>query len=273
LKLNSKKIVNIKLMFTFAFRMKKLVLPIFLFVFTTIANPIFSQRNMIDSAKLVTMLYATYQYQFPGGDLVNLFGSNSNIGGGVTVKIKSNWTLGVEGGYIFGDKVKNENSLFSGITTSDGNIIDGNGVYTEVHVYERGYHFQLSVGKVFPLWYSNPNSGIWVQLGAGFLEHKIRIETPENSAPQLLGDYKKGYDKLSNGLMLAGTVGYLYLGKRKLTNFFIGLEFLQAYTKSRRDYDFNLQAKDTKNYSDFLSGIKVSWIIPIYNRGNSHVYY
>lgn len=43
--------------------------------------------------------------------------------------------------------------------------------------------------------------------GGGFLQHKIRIENRENVAPQILGDYAKGYDYLRNG-----PAGYLYVG-------------------------------------------------------------
>ncbi|MEI8202879.1 MAG: hypothetical protein WCH34_07705 [Bacteroidota bacterium] len=232
----------------------------------------YSQKTLVDSAAFVTLIYATYQYQFPGGDMVNRFGSNSNIGGGVSFKTKSNWIFGLEGGYIFGDVVKGGDHLFSGISTSDGNVIDGNGIFAEIHLYERAYHFQLKAGKVFPILGSNPNSGLLIMAGAGFLEHKIRIENPDNTAPQIKDDYKKGYDKLSNGLMFNETIGYLYMGKRRLTNFFIGLEFMQAFTKSRRSYDFNLMGKDNTNRTDLLSGFRVSWIIPLYDRGQTHYY-
>ncbi len=235
-------------------------------------KPSYSQKTLVDSASFVTLIYATYQYQFPGGDMVNRFGSNSNIGGGVSFKTKSNWIFGLEGGYIFGDVVKNGTSLFSGIATPEGNIIDGNGIFAEIHLYERAYHFQLKAGKVFSVFGSNPNSGLLIQAGVGFLEHKIRIENPDNTAPQIKGDYQKGYDKLSNGLMLDETIGYLYMGKRRLANFFIGFEFMQGFTKSRRDYDFNLQGKDNTSRTDILSGIRISWIIPLYNQGKTHYY-
>ncbi len=260
-------------MFTFVSEMKHFILSILLSSVLMLAEkPAYSQRSLVDSAAFVTLIYATYQYQFPGGDMVNRFGVNSNIGGGISIKNKSNWIFGLEGGYIFGDVVKGGDNLFSGIATSDGNLIDGNGILAEIHLYERGYHFQFKAGKIFPIFGSNPNSGLLIQAGAGFLEHKIRIENPENTAPQIKADYKKGYDKLSNGLLLDETIGYIYMGKRRLTNFFIGFEFMQAFTKSRRDYDFNLQGKDNSSRTDILSGIRVSWIIPLYNRGQTHYY-
>ena len=259
------------LIFTFANEMKKNTLFICCIFISTI-NFTFSQKSLKDSAMFATLIYASYQYQFPGGDLVNRFGSNSNIGGGVSIKFKSNWIISLEGGYIFGDEVKNANNLFSAISTPDGNIIDGNGIFAEIHLYERAYHFHLKAGKIFSIFGSNPNSGLMIQAGLGFIEHKIRIENPENTAPQIKGDYQSGYDKLTNGLLLDESIGYIYLGKRRLTNFFIGFEFMQAFTKSRRDYDFNIQGKDNTNRTDILSGIRFSWIIPLYDRGKTHYY-
>ncbi|HNY07944.1 MAG TPA: hypothetical protein PKL64_07605, partial [Bacteroidales bacterium] len=50
-----------------------------------------SQVSIKDSSIFTTMFYATYSYQFPGGDLVKRFGNNSNIGGGVMFKTRGNW--------------------------------------------------------------------------------------------------------------------------------------------------------------------------------------
>ena len=78
-----------------------------------------------------------------------------------------------------------------------------------------------------------------IMVGGGFLQDKIRIHDGDNTAPQIHGDYKKGYDRLNNGWMLSGTVGYLYLSDSRLINFFIGLEFMQSWTKYRRARNFD----------------------------------
>ena len=51
---------------------------------------------------VIPMIYATYAYQWPGGDLAKRFRGNSSIGGGFMVKTRSNWLIGAEGNYIFG---------------------------------------------------------------------------------------------------------------------------------------------------------------------------
>src|SRR5512133_1284399 len=166
------------------------------------------QVNIKDSAITTPVIYATYSYQFPGGGLSDLFGSNSSIGGGIFVKTSGNWIVGAEGNYLFGGTVKNQDSMLLMISTPEGYVIDANGMYADVILYERGYSFYGYFGKLIPVLSPNPNSGFTILAGLGYLQNKIRVHNPNNTAPQLYGDYKKGYDKLNGGLALTGSVGY-----------------------------------------------------------------
>ena len=47
----------------------------------------YSQTDIKDSAVFATMIYATYAYQVPQGDLAKRFGGNSTIGGGISERI------------------------------------------------------------------------------------------------------------------------------------------------------------------------------------------
>jgi hypothetical protein len=109
-------------------------------------------------------------------------------------------------------------------------------------------------------------------IGAGLLQHKIRIEVQDNNVPQLDGDYRKGYDRLTNGLALTEFVGYLHCGNNRLINFFAGIELTQAFTKSRRDWDFSTMRKDDSNRMDLLFGIKVGWFFPMYKHAATAYY-
>jgi hypothetical protein len=247
----------------------------FFFLLLFFLSSLFSraQVSIRDSSIFIPMVYLTYSYQFPGGDMAKRFGSNSSIGGGVTFKLKSNWMINAEGNFLFGGKVKNADSLLWHISTSDGFIIDANGYYADIVYYERGYDFYGRFGKLFPVLSPNPNSGFVVMAGAGFLQHKIRIKnTAGNDAPQINGDYAKGYDRLSNGFSLTGSVGYMFLSNTRMLNFYLGFEFIQTWTKNRRDFDFDTGMKDTRKYSDQLYGIKACWIIPLYKRTPKEFY-
>ncbi len=227
----------------------------------------FSQVSIKDSSIFVTMVYGTYSFQVPQGDLATRFGGNSTIGGGIMLKSKSNWLFNAEGNYMFGGTVKNSDSLMKGIATSEGFVIDENGYYSSLVFQERGFSIYGKIGKLIPVLSPNPNSGITILAGGGFMQNKIRIHNNDGdiTAP-LKGDYKKGYDRLNNGFGLTGTIGYTYLSNSRLTNFYIGLDFEQMWTSSRRERDFDTGQKDTRKYSTQFYGFRVDWIIPLYKR-------
>ena len=242
----------------------KILLPLlFSFVFSYTG---YSQVSIRDSSIFTSVVYAAYSFQFPGGDLSQRFGGNSSIGGGIMFKTKSNWLIGAEGNYLFGGTVKNSDSLLRNISTPDGFIIDANGYFADVIFYERGYSIYGKFGKLIPVFSHNPNSGITILAGIGYLQNKIRIHNPNNTAPQVYGDYKKGYDKLNSGMAINGSIGYTYMSNNRLLNFYGGFEFIQSWTNSKREYDFELGAKETTSYSSQFYGIKLVWMIPIYKR-------
>jgi hypothetical protein len=232
-----------------------------------------AQVNVKDSSIFTTMVFPVFAVQVPGGDMKDRFGISSAIGPGFMLKTKNNWLLSAETGFMFGSNVKNQQYILENISTSEGWVIDANGTYAEIHMYERGFSAIAGLGKIFPGLGPNPNSGIMLMLKGGYLQHKIRIENTDNAAPQLDGDYKKGYDKLSGGPALSGFVGYMYLGNNRIASFFGGLSFTQAWTKMERFYDFHDMKKDNKVHSDMLYELKIGWIIPFYKRAPQEFYY
>ena len=232
-----------------------------------------AQVSVKDSSLRISMFYPTYGFSMPGGDRADRFGFSHQIGAGYMFKGENNWSISVEGNFIFRDGVKNSGSILSGIATSDGFIIDGAGVFANVMLLERGFVLWAKIGKLFPLARPNPNSGILVQFGGGMLQHKIKIEDPNNTAPQLMGDYKKGYDHLCSGPAISQFIGYQYLGNSRKINFFAGLEFTQAYTVSRRSYYFNEMTVPNEKRFDLLSSIKIGWYLPLYKKTRQSFYY
>lgn len=249
--------------------MKKMICRKTLSLFATLliaSSTLFAQVNIHDSTIFTSLIYATYGYQFPGGDLAKQFGSNSSIGGGFMFKTRHNWMFGVEGNFMFGQSVKNSDSLMKSISTSDGFLIDANGFYADMVYYERGYNFLFRFGKVIPVLSPNPNCGFTILAGAGYIQDKIRIHNPGNTAPQILGDYKKGYDRLNGGVALTGSLGYMFLSNTRLLNFSASLEFMQAWTTPYRERNFDTGLKDTRKLSSQFYTIRVCWMIPLYRR-------
>lgn len=250
--------------------MKKITL---LFISFFLVFQGFSQKyNREDSSFNIFAISATYGYFLPGADLKNRFGNNSTIGPAITFKTKSNWVLGLDWNLIFGNKIR-EDSIFKNIATSSGEIIDGNGYPAIVSLFERGFLTSFKFGKLISINSSNPNSGILLLASVGLMQHKIKIENADNAAYQIKGDYKKGYDRLTNGLSISEYVGYMFYGKNNLINFYSGIEFTQAWTQNRRSYNFDTQSKDPTKRLDMIMGAKIGWMIPFYNRKPSKYYY
>ncbi len=232
----------------------------------------FAQKSVKDSTISFTMLGASFQYQVPGGDMAERFGNNFNAGGFLNYKFSNNLLIGFDGNFLFADRTK-EDGILDSIGTRDGYIIGESGEFAKIYLYERGFQFTLKAGKLFPLFGPNKNSGLLVTAGAGFLQHKIKIDVDKDDVPELSNEYKKGYDRLTNGLALTENISYMHCGNKRLLNFMVGFEFTQAFTQSRRDYNFDTMTKDTKKRTDLLYGFKVGWFFPLYRHAATSYYY
>jgi hypothetical protein len=238
--------------------------------FLVSVNASFAQHNIRDTISF-PMIGATFGYQLPGGDMADRFGNNFNVGGVFLWKLKNNLIFGFAGDFIFGDDVK-ENTILDKYKTPDGNIIDEHGHYATVLLYERGLKFEIRIGKIFPVIGPNKNSGLMANLGLGYMQHKIRIETPESSIPYISGDYSKGYDRFSTGPALTEFIGYMNFSNSRLVNFYAGFEFTQAFTENRRAMNFDTGMKDDNSRRDLLFGIRLGWVFPLYKRSADKYY-
>lgn len=232
----------------------------------------YSQVSVKDSVFSFTFAGVTGGYSQPGGDLADRFGPNFSIGGTVHRKLRSNWLIGIQGDFIFGNEVR-ENGFLDDFRNSQGALISQDGLYGTVLLYERGWRAEMRVGKILPLLGPNDNSGLLMMAGAGFIQHKIRIESQGDNLPYLQGEYTKGYDRLTNGYCLSEFIGYVNFGNRRRVNFFLGMEATQGFTQSRRDFDFDLRAKDDRKRNDLLFGVRAGWIIPLYKKIPNAFYY
>lgn len=247
--------------------MKKLSL---IFFICLLNYQLFSQIN--DSCINVWQVEINYSFQLPSGDMAKRFGVNSTIGAGLTFKTKKNWTYGFEISYLWGNAVK-EDSILRNLTTEYGQIINRDGEYGTIRLSESGFYTGIKVGKIFTFSSQNKNSGIIFNLGGGYLQHKILIENRDNNVPAVVGEYKKGYDRLSSGFALREFIGYQYLSNNRFINFYGGFEFFQSWTRSRRSINFDTMTKDTKLRHDYLFGIRIGWILPIYHQTPDEFYY
>jgi len=237
-----------------------------------LAVTVFGQVSVKDSAVFAPMVRLSYGLQVPYGDLQDRFGLSSTLGGSFIIKNKHNILYGVDGNFLFGNDVK-ETEILDGLKDRQGNITNEVGEITEFILLERGLLITGKVGILIPVIGPNPNSGLLLLGGVGLLQHKIRIEVQNNTAPQIRDDYKKGYDRLTNGLALTQFIGYQHLGNGRLVNFFGGVELIQGFTKNRRSYNFDTQEKDDKARTDLTVGFRVGWMLPLYKRVPREFYF
>ena len=269
--------------------MRKTALTLFMILASVSSLVAQTPRDLSKASIPVTMFQVTYAALFPGLDTKTDFGFSNNVGGSVIYKTEGNWLFTANGNFVFGNKIKGSriDLLGESITTEYGEVIGGGGLPTALAFFQRGFHFQAEVGKLFPL-APNPNSGIFVQVGLGYLRNRIRIDymiEAQNTPYPLIDDYQYGYDRMRGGIALHGEAGYMILSNTRVYNLSVSLEATYARTKPLRDYDFRVFYDENgephimglndknKRFNDLYYGIRVSWMIPTYQRQPDAYYY
>ena len=222
-----------------------------------------------------TFFSPRYSIQTPQADMATRFGVNSSLGLTFGVKKETDFYLGGNANFLFGNNVK-EPSLLKNLLGFSGISVNGDSVFeiigqenrpAVVLIQQRGFNFSGDFGKLFRFKNSDHESGVLVTMGLGFLQHKIRLETQLDEVPQLEGEYIKGYDRLTNGVMLSQNVGWMFLNTRRGGSFYAGIEVIEGFTQSRRSYNFDTKISELgMTRLDILTGIKVAWIVPFYRR-------
>jgi hypothetical protein len=222
-------------------------------------NPGLSAQNI----KRINLLEFKYGFHMPAGDLQERFGSNSDIG--ITfqsVNAGSRLFYGIEGMYLFGNNIKED--VLANLRAYDGSIIGVDGLPGDVNLKERGFYVGANVGKIFPTT-SNANklTGIRAQLGAGLLQHKVRVQDNAKTVPAISDDYLPGYDRLSNGPAIHLGLGYHYQSPFNNFHFHIMGDLYAAQTKSRRAFDYPSGQVPDQKRTDILAGVSIAYVVII----------
>ncbi|MGB3619211.1 MAG: hypothetical protein WBA12_13920, partial [Catalinimonas sp.] len=160
-------------------------------------TPAFGQTDEVQN---VGMIYGTAAINTPSGDLADRFGTMQHAGAGFLYQSRTHWLLGIELNYLFGEQV-NEFPP-SNLVNADGSIVGNDGQYVPINVGVRGLRLPtLHAGRLWPVKFgrANAGSGVFATVGVGYLRHRINYRVPGGGVPQLLGEYRKGYDRLTAG--------------------------------------------------------------------------
>lgn len=253
--------------------LKRFLFTILLFLCFATTSAVFGQVSVKDSTVFAPIIDFSYAYKFPGGDLQDRFGNHSEIGVSFLIKTRTNLLFGVDWNYVFGTTV-HDLSFADGFRDANGFIMGTNGLYSEIFFVERGFTLSAKIGQIFNVWAVNPNSGIMLLGGVGFMQHRIKFEDKFQEVPLLSGDdYYPGYDRLSNGIMFTEFIGYRLLSDRRLINVFGGVEFVQGLTQNRRDVNFDTGLSDNAQRLDMSIGFKIGFSLPLYKPTPQEFYY
>lgn len=206
---------------------------------------------------------------WPGGVLQQRFGTAAALGLGLSYQTARGWLWGVEGQFLFGNQVRED--VLRGIATRDGFVFGRDGLVADIRIFQRGFMAPVvKAGRVFPLRLpgANANAGWWLAGGVGWLQHRILIQDVTRSVDQLVGAYRRGYDRLTSGPAFVQQLGYLYTGERRGLNFFVVLESTQGFTRNRRTFDFAAGRRLDEPRLDWLFGVRLGWIVPIYRNAS-----
>jgi hypothetical protein len=210
----------------------------------------------------------------PGGELQNSYGIFAGIQIGVFYKAKSNFMIGTDFSFYTGNEVL-INPLASLQLETD--VMIGNDGASSLltrsfrslilPTLKIGYTISAPIGKK-----TDKSSGINLLAGLGWWGHRIRYMDASRNIPLIQNGTIKGYDRMTTGPCLSGSMTYMYLSTNRKINFQIGLEFTRGWLVNRR-YNYDLGKKDDRTRLDNFLALKIGWILPIYGQRTNEYYY
>lgn len=230
---------------------------------------LFCTAGKLHSQELLNMEFS-YGIQTPAGRLQDRFGQNFGADLGIFVLPgTSGLQLGLAGGMLFGDKVKED--VLASLRTSQGYIYGNDKSVANIQLRMRGWKTMLLIGKD---WSFSPAGAIQTRIGGGYLSHKIRIQDdPQRFVPQLDTPYKRGYDRLEGGPLLYSWLGYRHRGIQNNLNFSVGMEAMIAFTKGMRSFQYDLMQPYLDRQLSAWIGIKATWVLVLSDKASAQNWY
>jgi hypothetical protein len=237
-------------------------------------NGAFGQKVKKDSVVSKVLIGLHYGANATFGDLKDRYGYMNHLGGMWGYKTNKNFTITLNGNFSFGRKI-NMPDVLAQLRDNKGNINDVNGDVAIIVLQQRGFNLGIGFGKIIPVFKRNVNAGIMLNIGIGYTQNKLRIETQNNVVPQIELSYKKGYDRYTTGIGVEQFVGYMFNSRSQLISFYAGFYAQEGFTKNRRELFFDQPniPVDKKLRLDGQYGVKIGWFIPANKRKPKDFYF
>lgn len=232
----------------------------------------FAQRNVEDEIIGTPMVGMHYTSIFPAGDLSERYGYLNQLGITAGYKDRGNFVYGIEGNLYFGNRIPND-SIFNFMTDNLGNISEADGQFAAVEVLARGFNIHAHIGKIIPIFGSNPNSGLYVSFGGGYSLLRYRIQTTYEFVPILEAENTKLYDRQTIGFSMHQFIGYSLINASRPIHFYIGLYANQGFSTFTRSWFYDAGPSPDGILRDYQFGLRAGWYIPIYKRKAKTLYF
>lgn len=202
----------------------------------------------------------------PSLQLAERYGHSYRTGTGCFYRTFSGWAFGVEGDFWFGDRVLTRDQILKSVSNEQGLVLDHMGLDANLMTFQRGWIASAFIGKLIRVLNHNPNSGIIITAGGGYLQHRIRLESGHQQSIiyQIQDEYQRGYDRLNAGWQGRIFIGYLHAGNYQTYNFIVGIEHLYGRSSSVRGFDYATGQPDIAVMTNGLTSLKVSWFLSMY---------
>ena len=233
------------------------------------------QGSLRDSAINLSFIGFKYQGGINQGAWADVFPGSGEIGGELGVKFASNIYLTTGGYFYFADRVDSSaiREVLGDMLIADEFVITSDGLLSPIAISISGLTVPFKVGKIFPVIGPNDNSGLYVELGAKFIQYNYWFRVPEGSVGLLRGEYEKGYDRRTRGFGINEGIGYRHFASNNYVNFSIGLDFSQYRLEDARPIFFPTgELGGTRRWGSFF-GVSFGWFFPIYKRAPNKAYY
>lgn len=218
------------------------------------------------------LIGANANYDRPAADFGKRFGSSYRIGPSLHWKTKSNIVVGVKFDFILGNTIVDPGFL-QNITDTNGYFINNSGSRERPGTFLRGYAFGIQFGKIFSLGPVREDKGIYLMSGAGFMQYKINLFDKDFTLNQIRQPYRKGYDRLTNGIYIEQFAGYAYFSKQSTLNFYLGANLLVGFNQGRRDWQYDTNSPGNLKQTDVMYGLRGGIYIPSFKRKSEEFFF
>lgn len=213
----------------------------------------------------------TFGFETPLADLKQRFGAM--YGGDLSLNYYMGSTgtlIGAKLGFLTSDAVRED--VFASYRTSTGQLLSKDGVTTTVNTRMASSYVGIDISQNLFSLPEKEFAKVYVGLGFGIMQHKIRFIEFTQTVPIAVDEYAKGLDRNSRGPYIEEQLGIKVRNGRK--KYDISLISFQGFLKPVAAIEFDTGIKNKETRFDAAIGFKLKWYISLSaNQEGKDIYY